>query len=121
MTKVEWIAQITSSCQSLGTYKEEFDAVISTLAEILETRDKCQEEYVKKGSKPMVMKQNVKGGKNSVRNPLLDTIMTLNTQALTYWRDLGLTPAGLKKLNDEAMRPKKRNGLADQIAQMLGE
>lgn len=119
MNKDEWIDVISSSCQSIGTYRKEFDAVISTLAEILEARDACQAEFTKKGCKPTVQKKNVKGGKNVVRNPLLDTIMTLNTQALTYWRDLGLTPAGLKKINESALKQEKKSGLADVVNDLL--
>jgi hypothetical protein len=32
--------------------------------------------------------------------------MELNAQALAYWRDLGLTPAGLRKLNADAVKEK---------------
>lgn len=119
MTKDEWISQITASCLNVGTYLKDFDPLIATLAEILETRDIAQAEYVKKGSKPIVMKKNVKGDKNAVRNPLLDTIMTLNTQALSYWRDLGLTPSGLKKIDEKALRQEKKSGLADIVNDLL--
>ena len=56
------------------------------------------------------------------RNPLLDTVIVLNTQALAYWRELGLTPSGLKKINEKAMESeKKKSGLADMVANLLGE
>ena len=32
----------------------------------------------------------------------------MNRDALAYWRDLGLTPAGLKKINEEAMAADKK-------------
>ena len=41
-----------------------------------------------------------------MKNPVLVMEMELNTQALSYWRDLGLTPSGLKKLNADAIKDK---------------
>lgn len=43
-----------------------------------------------------------KNGTVKVKNPLVAIWEDLNKLALNYWRDLGLTPAGLKKLNEEA-------------------
>ena len=42
--------------------------------------------------------------------------MDLDTQALAYWRDLGLTPAGLKKINEAAMKEKKRSALVEALS-----
>jgi hypothetical protein len=44
--------------------------------------------------------------------------MDLNAQALTYWRDLGLTPSGLKKLDDQALKAKKRSSLAEALREI---
>lgn len=120
MTKAKWLEIITESTKNVGTYRESFDGTISTLAEILETRDTCQRQFKKEGSRPVITKINVKGDEVVVRNPLLETIITLNTQALSYWRDLGLTPSGLKKINDQ-MAAKKSRGLSDMVADLLKE
>lgn len=121
MTKAKWIEVIAEACRDAGTYRDYFDGSISTLAEILETRDACQRQYKKEGAVPIIEKVNVMGVANKVRNPLLETIITLNTQALSYWRDLGLTPSGLKKINEKAMQGKQKSGLADMVADLLGE
>ena len=44
--------------------------------------------------------------------------MDLNSQALTYWRDLGLTPAGLKKITDENMKEQKGNTLESILSKL---
>lgn len=49
------------------------------------------------------------------KNPLLVLWDDLNKSALAYWRDLGLTPAGLKKIDETAVRRKKTSSLADAI------
>lgn len=120
MTKARWRKIITESAKNVGTYRESFDGVIKTLAEILETRDTCQKQFEEAGSHPVITKINVKGDEVIVRNPMLETIITLNTQALSYWRDLGLTPSGLKKINDQ-MAAKQKRGLSDMVADLLKE
>ena len=55
----------------------------------------------------MIVKVNTRSGEpKRAKNPALTLYMDLNTQALSYWRDLGLTPAGLKKINADALNAK---------------
>jgi hypothetical protein len=44
----------------------------------------------------------------------------LNTQALAYWRDMGLTPAGLKKLNDAALKAAKKGTPLEEALKGIG-
>ena len=53
-----------------------------------------------------------------VKNPLLVLWDDLNKSALAYWRDLGLTPAGLKKLNEKAMQTPKKNALNEALKKL---
>ena len=39
-------------------------------------------------------------------------IMELNRDTLSYWRDLGLTPAGLKKINESALKAENKSDLS---------
>ncbi len=107
MTKRTWKARIEKACQDAGTYQPYFDHVIDTLAAILEKRDEAEAQYLKLGSKPVITYTNKGGNSNPAKNPCLILWDDLNKSALAYWRDLGLTPAGLKKLNDEALKDKK--------------
>lgn len=102
-----------------GTYKEYFDMVISELAEILERRDAVAEEY-DANPLPVIRFTNTAGAENVVKNPLLMLIDDMNKAALQYWRDLGLTPAGLRKINEQALkeREEKKNSLLDKLAEM---
>lgn len=112
MKKKSWKSRIKSACMEAGTYRPYFDQAIDTLAGIMENRDKAQEYYERSGSEPVVMYTNKANEKNLVKNPILVMVSDLNAQALTYWRDLGLTPAGLKKINEDAMK-KQRTGMGD--------
>ena len=118
MNRDEWKEIITENCKNVGTYRAEFLPVIDTLSCILEKRDTAEAQYVAEGSEP-VIDHTIRGGYGTrVKNPLLLTIGELNTQALAYWRDLGLTPAGLRKLNEQAFQKKKTSALAEVLKEL---
>ena len=119
MTKSKWKNKIKKACIEAGTYQKYFDSIIDTLAGILEIRDKAQEKFELSGGNPVVMHTNKGGATNMTTNPALVAIMDCNSQALTYWRDLGLTPAGLKRLGDKGLLNKENDGgLADALEQL---
>lgn len=51
------------------------------------------------------------------KNPLLVMWDDLNKSALAYWRDLGLTPAGLKKIDEMSLKSKK-NPLVEALKEL---
>lgn len=120
MTKRTWEARIKKACKEAGTYRTYFNEVISTLAGILEKRDEVSSQYEKSGAHPMVKHTNKSGATNVVTNPLLSLEISLNASALSYWRDLGLTPAGLKKIDEKSMQKNKPNALAEALAELGG-
>ena len=100
MTKKDWEKKIISACQKAGTYKPEiYDCVIETLAGIMTMKDTAMEEFEASGGDPVITYTNKGGYTNLRKNPALVVINECDQQALAYWRDLGLTPAGYKKLN----------------------
>lgn len=115
MTKAGWKKRITETATAAGTYRPFFDPVIDTLAGILEKRDAAQKEFEKSGSRNLVKHTNKTGATNIEQNPLLRLVNDLNRDALAYWKELGLTPAGLKKIDDKALAVKKRNQLAEAL------
>ena len=119
MDKKEWMRKINAACRKAGTYQPQFKYVIETLAQIMEDRDKVHEQYVLDGARPTVIHTNKAREANIVKNPMLVMEMDLNAQALAYWRDLGLTPAGLKKLNAEVVKDKQAGGNLEKILEGL--
>ena len=85
--------------------------MINTLASILEERDRVYRQYIDEGAQPLIEVVSDRGAKNNRPNPLLKQWNDLNTTALSFWRDLGLTPAGLKKINDDELKEKKVSSL----------
>lgn len=107
MKKSEWKEKIEKAAKDAGTYRPFFDAMIDTLSGIMETRDNAQEKFDALGGETIVKHTNKGGNTNIVKNPALVVLMDCNTQALQYWRDLGLTPAGYKRLNAEVVKEEK--------------
>ena len=97
--------------RSAGTYQKYFDDTIKTLADILAERDHIRELYIKEGSQPLVEVIMTGGVPSMRRNPLLDQWNELNKTALSFWKELGLTAAGLKKLTDESSEKPKMSEL----------
>lgn len=120
MIKDEWKSLITDACKAAGTYRSFFDAVIDTLAGIMETRDEAAAQYEASGGNPVVVHTNKGGNANIVKNPVLVALNDLNQSALAYWRDLGLTPAGLRRINEDAVKGKPKQATLGSVLKDLG-
>lgn len=120
MKERTWAKRIKDACVEAGTYKPYFDNVIITLARILEKRDEAEEYYQEQGGEPIVKYVNKSGAENMVTNPALSLWDNLNKSALAYWRDLGLTPAGLKKIDNTALKSQKKDAFADALSNIIG-
>lgn len=107
MTKGKWKEAIVAACEEAGTYRPFFDAPIDVLAETMERRDRAKKAWKKNGSQTTLYKIDQMGNNIVYKNPELVMIDKMEQSALSYWRDLGLTPAGLRKLNADAMSGKK--------------
>ena len=103
---MKWRTRIVKCCEAAGTYKDYFGPVIDTLADILEQRDT---EYTNKS-----------GATNVMLNPLVKMMNELNRDALTYWKELGLTAASLKKINEAAIKGGHELSALDKALMELG-
>lgn len=118
MNKGKWKSTIKKACQDAGTYKPFFDQVIDTLASILERRDSTEELFIKSGGNTIITHTNKSGATNIEQHPAVRLINDLNRDALSYWRDLGLTPAGYRKLNADVI-DKKESGSLEKILETI--
>ena len=114
MKRKTWEKRIREACEKAGTYRPFFDSTISALSLILEKRDEVEKYYQDSGGEPLIEYTNKNGSTNLVKNPALMMLDDLNKNAL------GLTPAGLKRINQEAMKKKKANGLAEALKDLGG-
>lgn len=119
MNKEEWKERIIDASKEAGTYLPQFDDIIETLAGIMENRDKAQEQFTKQfGGKPVVAHTNKGGNTNLVKNPALVMVNDLNATALSYWRDLGLTPKGFQTLQSNGF--KKQEASLEDVLKNIG-
>lgn len=115
MKKAEWKTEILKACDQAGTNAPYYESVIDTLAEILEVRDIARDEFVAAGSKVTVHTE-YRGAEVIKKHPAVAIMYDCNQQALAYWRDLGLTPSGFKKLEGIATRKEEK----DAFSELLG-
>ena len=107
MTKDEWKNRVEQSTRQAGTYQPYFDDVIDTLAGILENRDRAQEQFELMKCQPVVSHTNKGGNTNLVKNPALVIINDCNAQALTYWKELGLTAKAYQTMQKSGFQRKE--------------
>ena len=115
MTAKQWKNKIAASLKQIKVDPKQYTAVIETLANILEQRDACLARYVEDGAEPVVEYTNKGGATNTVKNPLLIVWTDLNTQALAYWRELGLTPSAYKKMTGGTKAEEKGSALVEAL------
>lgn len=119
-TELAYRMQITKRMQGIGTYKEEFRPTIERLALLYCQRDKLEEQYIASGGNPVIMHTNKAGATNPAQNPFLTARDKVYTQLLSHERELGLTPVGLRKLNEAAMKPAaKPSAFASALSEAL--
>lgn len=120
MNKAEWVEKLVEMTKGVGTYRREFDSIIDTLADILEQRDRAYQDFIDSGAEVVIVKISDRGAENIGKNPRLSIWSDLNTQALSYWRDLGLTPAGLKKINETAIKAEVKESALERALMSIG-
>lgn len=120
MKKETWKKRITKACMDAGTYQEYFDSVITSLAEILEIRDQVKKYYNDSGAEPIVMRTNKGGHTNAEKNPILVVYDDMNQTAMQYWKELGLTPKGLKAIDEKAFQGKKKKKTLESVFADMG-
>ena len=121
MDKAAWQKLTVANMVAVGTYKSSFDPAIDTLAEKGALRDTVRELFAASGGNVIVNHTNKAGATNIEQNPLLRMMNDLDRDLLAYWRDLGLTPAGLKRIDDQSMKPKKKSSLQEALTGLGGK
>ena len=101
MNKTEWKKVIEEQIKFDSGYIPSFQTTIQILSEVLEERDRVYTMYIESGAQPVVNFTSDRGAINLKQNPLLRQWDELTVTALSYLRDLGLTAAGLRKLQGQ--------------------
>lgn len=113
MTERQYLIDIKRKCKSLGTWRDEFERTQRRLAKIYVRIDAVEDEFARTGGAYIVKHKNNKGETNAVRNPYVAELDILYEQALTCERELGLTAAALRRINESALRTEQDSPLAE--------
>lgn len=103
--------QIIYKMKQVDTYNASFMYTINVLSKVLADYDKITEQFEKLGGHVVIKHTNKGGSTNIVKNPLYLAIEKLRDDIITYSRELGLTPSGLKRINQDGNKPQKVSGL----------
>ena len=95
--------KIREDLNASGLYREEFERVIWRLAELYVRMQKTRALYREAGGDPIITSMNKAGAQYYTKNPYLQELDFLQKTALELEKELGLTPAALKKINEAAM------------------
>ena len=112
-TAKEWRVLIEKCMQLAGTYSECFELPLRTLSEILEKREKAEAEWMAAGGQMTVEHVNQGGQVYIEQNPAVRLINDLNRDALTYMRECGITPKGLKQIKEAPLKAPEKDPLME--------
>lgn len=98
---------INRMMKQVGIYNKSFEITINTFAKLLYDYQETLAMFEKTGGNVVISHTNKNGSTNIVKNPLYQSIEKMRADIITYARELGLTPAGLKKLNQELQEEKE--------------
>lgn len=120
MTLRKYKNEIVRKMRSMGTYREEFDSTIARTASLYVQLDKIERQYESSGGNAVIRHTNKAGATNAIKNPYLTARDEVFSQLLAHERELGLTPAAIKRLNAGALA-EERGGPMDALAKALEE
>jgi len=103
--------QIINKMKQVGTYNASFMYTINTLAKVLADYEETINLYERTGRQKIVKHTNKSGATNIIKNPLYQAIEKQRDDIIAYSRELGLTPAGLKRIKDKDNTSKKESRL----------
>lgn len=108
--------RVRQAMQSLGVYRKEFDPIISIYCELISQYEALTKKFVDGGYE---FSEVTSAG--SKKAPIVTTLEGLRRDILTYSSQLGLTPAGLKKLGEESQANSSENPLMAALKAMRDE
>lgn len=109
----KFINQVRDQMKSLGVYKPEFEPIIEVYCQLHEQYRVLTERFIKSGYD--IKEFTATGTKKA---PIVTTLEALRKDILAYATQLGLTPQGLLKADDDAFKKKKDSKLASVLREL---
>lgn len=112
--------KIRNALTGLGIYREEFEWEIQMLAELFIRREETKQKFREEGGEAVIEQVNKNGSVYMTKNPLLTEIDFVEKRIIDLAKELGMTPAAVKRVNEAALG-KKPVPADDPLAAALGE
>ena len=106
--------------RKLNTYRPQFDPAIRTYAEMMVQLDILTKRWTMAGCQIVEEYTTRTGATNTRKSTLYGAIEAIRRDIKAREDALGLTPYGLKKINDEMKKKEKQGGLADVLGKING-
>lgn len=119
-TEQQYRNDVIKKMRALGVYHAEFSHFIDAFARTLYDYDRTLVKFEDSGGNVVIKHTNKVGATNATKNPYYLALESLRADILAYSRELGLTPSGLKKINEAAMMPARKSALAEAIKSLGG-
>lgn len=103
---------------ALGIYKAQYGSLIERTAKLYIKLEKLEKEYEKSGGEQFVEYTNKAGATNLVPSPYIKAIEDAYAELIIHERELGLTPAALRKLGD-ALQPQNKSSPIEDVIKKL--
>ena len=110
---VNYKSKIKKAMQAVGTYKKEYDKAIEICSGMLCDYDEAEESGAEKFT--------VTDGGKKVKNPMYAIREKLRADILVYLRELGLTPAGLKKMQQQEETKENKSKLVEVLGELTND
>lgn len=110
--------QTIDDMTALGTWKKEFAPVVKRYAQLRVEFDLTYAEWVTSGAKKTEPYTNKAGATNIRRTALSLEIEKMRAELLVMENELGLTPQGLRRINDEMKNKAKKSKLAEVLEKL---
>lgn len=98
---------IRERMKALGIYKPQYASLIDRTAKLYMKLEELEKAYEKSGTGRFVEYTNKAGATNLVPNPYIRAIEDAYAELIVHERELGLTPAALRKIAAAEETPQK--------------
>ena len=114
------VAQTKSAMKKLSTYRSQFDPAIRTYSEMMIQLEILTQRWTEGGCDIVEEYTTRTGAINTRKSTLYGAIEAIRRDIRAREDALGLTPYGLRKINDEMKKKEKQGGLADVLGKIDG-
>lgn len=110
---------IVDRMKALGVYKPQYDALIGRTARLYVKLDELEREYAESGAARFVEYTNKAGATNLIASPHVKAIEDAYAELLVHERELGLTPAAMKKLGGGLEEKPQKNPIDAALEKLM--